>query len=101
MKTVTINLYDFADLSQGAKDKAIQDHREFLESLPEECENEAGELEQYYRMDYSNEEIIENIEANEYIYFANGDMAACTTYTGEHPKAGTTELKFKGETYTL
>lgn len=101
MKKVTINLYDFNELAEDARQRAIQDHREFLESLPMECENEAGELERYYELNYSDAEIIEGIEANEYIYFHNGQMASCVTYTGKHEKTGITEFNFKGETYTL
>lgn len=101
MKTVQINLYEFSELSETAKQKAIDEHRGFLQALPVELENEAGELEKYYNMDYSDSEVIENIEANEYIYFADGCLSSCITYTGKHPKAGITELKFKGETYTL
>lgn len=45
--------------------------------------------------------IKETIEANEYLFFANGKLANCTTYTGQHEKAGTTELNFHGEIYDL
>jgi len=101
MKTANIKLYSFSELSESAKLKAIEDHREFLESLPVEIEDESGELKEYYGMEYTDSEIIENIEANEYIYFNNGEMTSCVTYTGSHPKAGITEFKFKGEIYTL
>lgn len=49
----------------------------------------------------SEEAIKETIEANEYFFFADGELANCTTYTGQHEKAGTTELNFHGEIYEL
>jgi hypothetical protein len=100
MKQVTINLYSFSELNEKAKQTAINEHQTFMESLPVEYENEAGELEDVYE-EYDENAVIENIEANEYIFFEDGKLASCTTYCGKHPKAGTTELKFHGRIYDI
>lgn len=100
MKQVTINLYSFAELSEQAKERAISEHGIFLDSLPLEYEDESGKFKVEYH-EHSEEEIIDSINANEYIFFADGEIASCVTYTGGHPKAGKTELKFAGEIYTL
>jgi allophanate hydrolase subunit 1 len=100
MKTVKINLYSFHELNEKAKEEAIFNHKCFLDSLPVDYENEAGELIEEY-IEHEEEEVIENIEANEYIFFFDGSLTSCTTYTGKHEKAGITELKFKNQIYTL
>lgn len=96
---ITIKLYSLNELSEKAKQKAIEDHRIFyLEnldySLYEEMAKETGksanaiyETEyEYYLM--NNEPIIENIEANEYMFFENGELAHTVHYCGKHPLAG-------------
>lgn len=100
MKQVTINLYSFSELSKEAKKTAIQEHWTFLNSVPVEQETETGEMKEIYE-DYKEKDVIENILINEYIYFANGELANCTTYTGKHPKTGTTEFKFHGIVYDI
>ena len=101
MKTVSINLYNFAELSETAKEKAIFEHETFLLSIGQEVENENGEMVTEYPETIDRADVIENIEANEYFFFANGELAAVTKYVGKHPKAGQTELKFAGEIYTI
>jgi myosin-crossreactive antigen len=100
MKTVKINLYKFEELSEEAKEKAIIEHQDFLDSQPIECENEAGELVDEWHS-HSEDETIESIEANEYIFFEDGSLTNCVTYTGKHPKAGKTEMTFKGRIYEI
>lgn len=100
MKTVKINLYSFNELNNDAKEKAIFKHKDFLDSLELDFENESGILEYYYH-EHTDAETIESIEANDYIFFADGSLANCVTYTGKHPKNGITELTFKNEVYTL
>lgn len=91
MKQVTISLYSFNELSEEAQEKAIIEHANFLVTTAED-EDE---------FEYSREDVIDNILVNEYIFFQDGTLAHCTTYTGKHQKAGTTEFHFKGITYTL
>lgn len=100
MNKITIKVYSFNELSETAKNKAIIEHTEFMESTPVECENEAGEMIDEY-FEYSENEVIEDIEANGYIYFADGTLANCVTYTGTHPKTGITELTLHGEVYNI
>lgn len=100
MITVSINLYSLDELSQESKDVAIQEHKDFLDSMPIDFEDEDGNLNEQYHS-HSEQETIDNIYANEYIYFGDGTLANCTTYTGKHPKAGTTEFNFKGKIYKV
>lgn len=102
MKTVTINLYQFDELTEKAKQFAIEEHSSFLLNEGEECENEHGEIVTEYRDSISDEEVIESIKANEYYFFADGDMAHVCEYVDNHPtKAGITEFKFHGQTIQL
>ena len=101
MKTVSINLYSFNELSNEAKEKAIFEHADFLQSIGQEVENEAGELVTEYADEIDRAEVIDSIECNEYLFFADGDMAHCVTYTGKHPRTGETEFKFHGQTITI
>lgn len=101
MKNVTIQLYSFNELSQQAKEKAIMEHRMFLESMPVSVENEEGELVDEYEQYDDDAAVIDNIEANEYLFFQDGSLAHCTTYTGKHEKAGITEFHFHGITYDI
>lgn len=88
MKKVTINLYSFDELTEKAKEKAIDDHRSFLLSVmcsddfisgcPEYDTNE--ELQKAYEAEYeyysmNDEPIIESIQCNEYDFFSNGELA--------------------------
>ena len=100
MKAVTINLYSFSELSKEAQKKAIYEHADFMASQPVECENEDGTFSDEY-LDPNEDEVIENIEANEYVYFEDGESASCVTYVGKHPKDGITELKFHGRIYDI
>ena len=100
MKTVCINLYSFSELNDDAKNRAIDEHRDFMQSFPDEYQNEHGELVFEYA-NYTKAEVIENIEANEYLFFANGILADTVQYVGKHPKVGTSELNFYGEIYTF
>ena len=96
MKTVKINLYSFDELETNAKEKAINETIYFLDSEPEEYEDENGEMKSEY-IDHTEEEAEEFIKANEYLFFKNGDMANTVEYCGAHPKAGQSELFFKDE----
>lgn len=100
MLQTTINLYSFRDLSKDIQQLVISEHQSFLETLPVTIEDENGTLVDVFE-EYTEEDVIESIEANDYIYFKNGELASCTTYTGNHLKAGITEFKLHGETYIL
>jgi hypothetical protein len=102
MKTATIKilLYSISELQEQPKDIAIQEHENFLVSQGMEIENEEGKLENI-PYNPTKEEIIESIEINDYLFFKNGDMANCTTFVGNHPRAGKTVLNFRGSEYEI
>lgn len=89
MKQVTINLYSFRELDKSAKEKAIYEHSVFLNEIDREGRT------------YNRTETIEAIEINEYLFYQDGTLAHCTTYTGKHNKAGLTEFKIHGEVFPL
>ena len=104
MKTVKINLYSFNELETAAKEKAISEHKSFLDSLliDFDDEDENGEyISKSEYFDHEENDVIENILANDYIFFQNGDLAETVSYIGTHPKTGKTEFKFKGETFSI
>ena len=114
MKKVTINLYSFAELNESAKQNAINEHRDFELSVmcpddfisgePEyDTEEELLKAynEQYSYFMQNDDPIIEALEANEYLFFANGKLAKCTQYTGSHHKSGMTEFSMEGDVYCL
>lgn len=89
MKHVTINLYSLNELSELAQAKAITDHSIFLNELDAQGR------------DFDRDETIESIESNDYLFYIDGTIAYCTTYTGKHSKTGTTDFKLNGETYPV
>lgn len=100
MKTAKINLYRLNELSEEAKQNAIFEHQNFLNSIPIECENEDGKMvDEWY--EHSEEETIHSIEVNEYLFFANGEIANVTHFCGNHTMAGQSVLEFAGEQYPI
>ena len=109
MLEIKIHLYDFHELSDTAKAKAIEEHRQFLlNELWGEyvtLSNHGDENDEEYDAQYAyiqnhDEYVIENIEANEYRYFADGSLCWCCTYVAG-PNKGLTEVKIHGETYFI
>ena len=100
MKTVKINLYSFDELNEKAKEKAITEAIMFLDSEPEEFENEEGEMEEQY-IEHTEEDAKEFIFANDYFFFSNGEQAHVIEYVGKHPRTGESDFIFKGETIKL
>jgi len=111
---ITIKLYSFSELSEKAKRKAIEAHREFELSImrPEDFISGIAEydtpekLQKTYEAQYdyylmNDEPIIEIIEANDYLFFENGELAHTITYCGDHPLAGETHFIFKGANYII
>lgn len=89
MKNVSIRLYSFSELSDTAKQKAVYDHAIFLNEI-----DAKGRI-------FEDDETIDAIESNEYLFFEDGVLARCTQYTGTHPKSGTLEFHFHGRTYDI
>ncbi len=111
---ITIKLYPFSELSEKAKRKAIEDYREFELSImrpenfitgiaeydtPEELQKVYEAQYDYYAM--NDEPIIEIIEANDYLFFENGELAHTIRYCGAHPLSGETHFIFSGVGYLI
>ena len=99
MVTVNINLYEFNELEVQAQEEAISNHMAFLNDIS----FDEDDLDHWYIIDNNDDReiVIENILANAYLFYKDGSLASCTTYTGRHEKAGTTEFKLGGETYNI
>ena len=103
MVTVNINLYDFKELEIQAQEEAISNHMDFLNSMSFDDVDNDDEGDDFYIIDNNEDReiVIESILANAYLFYKDGSLARCTTYTGKHEKAGTTEFKLGGETYNI
>jgi hypothetical protein len=107
MKTIKteINLYSYDELNEESKNKAFKEHKYFLESNPSQYEDENGVMQYNNMNEWTQEDIKEYVEdsinANEYLFFENGEMAHITHFTGKHEKAGTIEFYLNGKTYIL
>jgi hypothetical protein len=101
MKKVTINLYEYSELSNKAKEKAISEHEAFLLSIGNEYEDEDGNLIKEYPNEIDITEVIDSIEGNEYLFYSDGNLANVTHYCGKHPKAGNIELKLGNDVYQI
>ena len=100
MKTVEINLYTLAELNPDAKYNAISEVLNFLDNELIEYEDESGNM-QCKNQYHTDEEAEDFINANEYLFFANGEQANTINYCGAHPRAGESELKLFGETFKI
>ena len=92
MKKTLINLYSINELSEKARTIAISEHYSFLCSIDEWDDSMEEDVDG---------NIIESIEANNYLFFSDGKLAACTQFCGNHPKAGITELRIGLDTYIV
>lgn len=90
---VAINLYSLDELSEKARARAIEEHRRFLLDMmsPEDFisgdpEYDTPEqLSAVYESEYdyilfNDDPVVENIEANDYLFFGDGGLANCTSY---------------------
>ena len=100
---VEITLYNFEELDFFSKERALADHRQFMiETLSESDFDFPGDYDSSIaEIEINNEYVIENIQANEYWYFMDGDIAPTVKYTGKHAKKGITEFMFYGNTYQI
>ena len=111
---IEIKLFQFNELLEEAKRKAIEEHRNFLLSIMLKEDFISGdpeydtedELEKTYNAEYdyvlfNDEPVIESIECNEYYFFYDGELANTVTYIGNHEKAGVTEFIYNGIVYKV
>ena len=97
---IEIELFSYDELTGSAKTKALTQHWEFMDSIEEEYEDSNGEMVKEF-VNHKRIEVEESIRINKYLFFKDGKMAHCVTYTGKHEKAGTTEFKFMDVVYVL
>lgn len=102
MKTikVEIQLLELHELNAEGREKAINDHFDFMCSLGTICEDKDG----YSYTDYSDpeeKEIIESIEANEYLFFKDGSIANTINFRGKHERTGETVFLFQDQEFIL
>lgn len=97
---IQIELFKIDELSEEAREEAIFKHKCFLDSIPIDYENEHGELVNEYH-EHTETEALENIEANEYLYLQDGELAETVLYTGKHPRAGEHIFKYQGKEYKI
>lgn len=110
---IMIKLYSLEELSENARQKAIDDYRQFelsimspddfISGFPEYDTKE--ELQKAYEAEYdyilmNDEPIIENIEANNYYFYEDGTLAAVTKYIREN-HVYKVELKHNGVIYDI
>ena len=100
MKHVLIDLFEFSELSYDAKQIAIENQKNFLDNTPIEYEDENGKMVDEY-LTHTEEEVIENIETNGYLYFENGKMAYVLYHVGEHNRVEKIELLLHGSRYPI
>ena len=102
MIKLEINLYDFDELSDNAKRKAINEHRQFLIETEQPSDYYTfGEYEEQMAYIATNDEyIIENIKCNDYLFYADGNLCWSCQYVAG-PKKGITEINIHGELFTL
>lgn len=94
MKNFTITLYNFNELETDARRRAIEEHRDFMlytlapsDFISGDPEHDTPEeLNAVYNSEYeyilnNDEPITESIEANEYLFYCNGELANTCTYT--------------------
>ena len=89
---IEIELFDYNDLEDKAKQKAKDEHFNFLCEI---CEDKEATEESIY------DSVEESIEINEYLFFEDGNMANTTKFTGEHEKTGQREFYLYGKTYNI
>ena len=110
---IMIKLYTLDELSENARQKAIEEHRQFELSIMSPDDFISGcpeydteeELQKTYEAEYdyllmNDEPIIENIEANNYYFYEDGTLAAVTEYIREN-HVYKVELKHNGIIYDI
>lgn len=111
MLKVEISLYSFHELSEEAQARAIEEHRRFMldtlqpdyiDGVTDWSDPEKMEIynHEYEQLELYDEYIVDSIEDNGYLFFADGKLCWSCYYTGG-PKKGLTEIKIHGELVTI
>ena len=98
--------YSLHELSSKSKEKAIQDHLEFLNREGEDVEDDFGNMRTQYDFlnPFSTNDIacvIDNIEANDYEYDFHGEIVPITQFCGKHPKSGQKAIRINKQEIDL
>lgn len=78
MRIIKMPVYKLQELEEKAKDKAIQSHIDFVTST---FYNNEGIEEQTYRDNFNEKQAIEEINMNEYEFFADGELIPIEYYS--------------------
>ena len=76
------------------------EHKDFLDSVEVEYENEKGELIEEF-IEHEKEEVEESIRINKYLFYKTGEMVDSVEYTGNHKRAGEIEINLKGDVHLI
>lgn len=113
---IPVNLYTLDELSEEAREHAIEEHRHFLLETMTPNDFISGDpeydtpaaLDSEYECEYdyylmNDEPIIESIEINEYMFYESGEIAPVCTYCKGHPThSGETWLmNYHGHNYRI
>ena len=111
---IPVTLYELDELSEGARWSAIESHRQFLLNIMTPDDFISGDpeydtpeqLREAYNSEYAyyeaaDDPIVESIEANEYLFFEDGELAHTVKYVGG-PKDGKAYFKTRsGKEYRI
>lgn len=94
---VVIELFTFEELSESTKVVALWEHRGFmLEKYNDSDFDESINMTyEEYEESLTDNEVIENIEANDYYFFENGELADVVQRAGEKV------LTYNGKEYKI
>ena len=103
MKKVQVELvlYRIDELNIESRDRAIEEHTDFLLTMFNEDDYDCDYSYSEYYNDMNDSYVIESIEVNGYLYFEDGGMANVTRYCGQHGRSGETVLTFNNIEYVL
>lgn len=102
-----IELFTIQELkAQENKDAfklAISEHKQFLRDTfnPNDFDGSEDYTLTEYTKGLTVQYLVDEIEANEYLYYKNGIQAHCVQFTGKHPRAGEHILKLEGLEYSI
>ena len=100
---IRVKLFSINELPLISKRKAIDEHRLFMLTImqPRDYDNKYDFEETYNYTLFYDEPVIDDIQANEYLFFEDGTLAHTIDYCGSHSRAGETDLVLHGSSYTI
>jgi len=103
MQTLSIELYSLEDLNKKIRNEVISKQKDFLIDIYSDdmFDKSFNMTRSEYARQLTKDEIIEDIDINNYLYFFDGSIASVITYTGKHERAGESVLTLHGKEYLL